>query len=175
MIFLGKKIIFISISDVVYYNMDELETGLILKDIGNFSMVEFDGRLILQKTVYVLKIFGIDLGYEYKWHLHGAYSSQLAKVGYELKDDINKIPKIKGKLFEDDEIQAKYNKFLEFIKDKKHDACLLEICASICYLNRMTFTREEVLKMVENKKPNFTKEQCVKMWTELEKYGVLNI
>lgn len=153
--------------------MDIIDTGLILNNIGNFNMKDFDGRLILQKTIYVLKSFGIDLGYSYQWYLHGAYSTQLAKVGFELQDKIEKIPDIDVR-FADEKIQSRFDKFMEFMKDKKNNACLLEISASICFLDDMSFSKEEILKMVENKKPNFTKEQCKKMWDELEQYDVVN-
>lgn len=154
--------------------MDTIDTGLILKNIGNFNMEDFDGRLILHKTVYVLKSFGLDLGYSYGWYLHGTYSPELAKVGFELQDKMKKIPKIDVK-FTDANIQSKFDNFMKFMADKKNDACLLEICASICYLYNMSFSKTEILKMVENKKPNFTQEQCLKMWNELEGYGVLSV
>lgn len=154
--------------------MDELETGLVLKNIGNFDMSKFEGRLILQKTVYVLKSFGVDLGYGYGWFLHGTYSPKLAQMGLKLENKMDNIPDIKVK-FTDDVIQKKYNDFVDFVRDKKDDVCLLEICASICYLNKMKFTKAEILNVVENKKPKFTRERCIKMWDELEKYGVINI
>ena len=43
---------------------------------------EFDDRLILQKTIYLVQAKGVHLGYYYKWYLHGPYCSSLTKDLY---------------------------------------------------------------------------------------------
>ena len=45
--------------------LDQYELAAVLNDIGNFDMSNFKGRLTLQKTVYLLQSFGLDLGYEF--------------------------------------------------------------------------------------------------------------
>ena len=152
--------------------MDKYDFGLILKDIGNFDISNFDGRLILQKTVYVLKAFKINLGYEYNWYLHGTYSPELARAGYQVSEIIDKIPDIAVK-FQDENVQTNYDNFKGFIADKKDNPDLLEISSSICYLFREDFKKDEILELVENKKARFKKDDCVKIWNELQECEVV--
>ena len=153
--------------------MNTASTGLILKDIGNFSMKNFEGRLILQKTIYLLKSFGVDLGYTFNWYWHGTYSPDLSKAGFELEGMIDEIPDLPVK-FEGADVQSNYEKFLKFIDDKKTNADLLEISSSICYMYKIKIKKERILELVENKKPRFTAEPCKQMWKELEMYGVIS-
>ncbi len=152
--------------------MDAYDLGAILKDVGNFDMSEFKGRLILQKTVYLLQSFGVDLGYKFGWYLHGTYCTKLAGDGFELKKVMDDIPKLEIK-FTDVDVQSSYEKYMQFIDDKKFDPDLLEIASSIHYLSRSNFEKDEVLGMVERKKKQFTRDQCIRIWNELEKHGVI--
>ncbi len=152
--------------------MDVYDLGAILKHIGNFDVSEFKGRLILQKTVYLLQSFGIDLGYKFGWYLHGTYCTKLTRDGFELESVIGDIPKLDIK-FTDADVQSSYNKYMQFIGDKKFDPDLLEIASSIRYLSRSNFEKEKVLDMVEKKKKQFTRDQCVRIWNELEKCGIV--
>ena len=146
--------------------------GTILNEIGNFDMRGFTGRLVLQKTVYLLKSFGIDLGYVYHWYLHGVYNPTLTRTGFELHDNdaLKALPD--EMVFADDYTQKKYDLFLKFIHNKKHDPDKLEIASSICYLYDAKFSKEDIIHHVEKKKERFTENQCLDMWNELEKYGV---
>ena len=71
---------------------DIYDLGLIIKDVGNFDMSEFEGRLTFQKTVQLLQSFGIDMGYRYNWYLRGPYCPDLTRAGFELKDVMQSIP-----------------------------------------------------------------------------------
>ena len=72
--------------------VDVYDLGLFVKDINNFNMDDFDGRLRLQKTIQLLQSFGIDLGYNYHWYLRGPYCTDLTKDGFELKNIIDRYP-----------------------------------------------------------------------------------
>ena len=143
-----------------------------MKDIGNFNMDTFDGRLSFQKTIYLLQSFGVYLGYDFGWYIHGTYSPALTRAGFAIRDIVKKMPDMDLR-FASDETQARYDKFKEFVKDRKDDPALLEIGASICYLAHLNLEKGKLLQLVENKKPNFTKDQCVRTWDELQKYGVV--
>ena len=151
--------------------MDRYELAAILKDVGNFSMDDFAGRLTLQKTVCLLQAFGVNLGYRFTWYLHGPYCKALFKDGHEARAVIDRLPgayvSFKGKA------QGRYELFKGFMRDKKRDPARLEICASICYLAAAGLGKDDILEVTEGKKPEFTRIQCVSMWDELERCGVV--
>ena len=153
--------------------VDEYDLAAIMNDIGNFDMDTFKGRLSFQKTVYLLQSFGVYLGYDFGWYIHGTYSPALTRAGFKIRDIVKRMPEIDIR-FASDEAQANYDKFKEFVEDKKDDPALLEIGASLCYLARLNLKKERLLELVEDKKPHFTTDQCVRVWTDLEKHGVVN-
>ena len=152
--------------------MELYSLGIILKEINNFSMDKFENRLILQKTIYLLQSFGVNLGYSFQWYIHGTYCPDLTKQGFELEGVMGDIPLIKVK-FQDSGTQSRYVAFLEFIKDKKNNFDILEIASSICYFYKRRFDKEKILQLVENKKARFTAKDCKYAWEELEKYSVI--
>ena len=152
--------------------LDRYELAAVLNDIGNFDMTNFKGRLTLQKTVYLLQSFGLDLGYEFTWHLHGTYCVALARDGLAIEEIAPGMPKIPIEL-EDDGMQRRYAEFKEFLDDKKHDPAMLEIASSICYLAGIGMEKSKILRLVEDKKPRFSGEQCRRAWGDLERYGVV--
>jgi hypothetical protein len=42
------------------------------------TVTRFENRLLVQKVVYLLQNRGVELGYPYRWYLHGPYSSRVA-------------------------------------------------------------------------------------------------
>lgn len=52
---------------------------LALKEAGvGLNVDDFDSRLILQKSVYLLQSAKVHLGYQYRWYVRGPYCSALA-------------------------------------------------------------------------------------------------
>lgn len=155
------------------YVMDMYDMGVIIKDIDNFDMDTFDGRLKFQKTVHILQSFGIHLGYYYNWYLRGPYSPDLAKAGFALKEVIEKVPNLAIE-FADDEYQSSYDSFKKFLVDKKDNADKLEIASSICFLsNDEHLDKATVLRLTEGKMARFTMDECERIWDELESCGVV--
>ena len=152
---------------------DIYELGLLLKDINNFDMDTFDGRLRFQKTMHLLQSFGIGRGYRFTWYYHGMYCPALTKDGFELKNVIQKIPDITPK-FQNGNDQISYDSFKEFMSDKKDNPDLLEIASTICFLHKEGMDKKRILLFTENKKAHFKREDCVQMWNELEKRGVIS-
>lgn len=149
------------------------ELGLLIKDIDNFDLSNFDGRLRFQKTIQILQSFGIDLGYRFSWYLRGPYSPTLTKDGFDLQDVIYRIPKLKMD-FRRKEDDSRYSDFKELIQDKKDDPDQLEIVSSICFLYKeKQKARDEVLDLTAGKRKHFTMEQCRQIWDELARYGVV--
>lgn len=142
-----------------------------LKDVGNFAMDDFTGRLTLQKTVCLLQAFGVSLGYRFTWCLHGPYCKALVKIGYAARQVVDDLPEMDIS-FEGEPVQRRYEQFKVFMADKKSNAMLLEIRASMCHLAAAGIGRADILKLTE-KKANFSRRQCVSMWSELEMCGVV--
>ena len=152
--------------------LDRYEVAAILNDIGNFDMSNFKGRLTLQKTVYLLQSFGLNLGYVFKWYLHGTYCPTLASDGRAIEELAPNMPAIPIE-FESEQAQRRYLEFKEFLADKKYDPAMLEISSSVCYLDGLGLEKGEILELVKDKKPKFSMEQCKAAWGDLEKYGVV--
>lgn len=148
------------------------ELAAILNDIGNFDVSNFKGRLTLQKTVYLLQSFGINLGYKFTWYLHGTYCTALARDGFAIESIAPRMPKIDIN-FETDDAQRRYAEFKEFLRDKKLDPAMLEISSSICHLDSTGMEKGEILRRVERKKPKFSAEQCERAWDDLERHRVV--
>ena len=93
-----------------------------------FDVERFQHRLMLQKYVYIAKLFGLDMGYSPEIYLRGPYSPRLAKDYYALAKT--------GELYEGDykrdlpELHAR--KYLSLIGGK--DAEWLEVAATILSL-----------------------------------------
>lgn len=159
------------------HNVDEMSPdafalGLVLKNLDNFDMATFRGRLILQKTVYLMQAFGLYLGYEFGWYLHGPYCTTLTKHGFELRHVYRRVP---HGSFDDKTEQDRFSSFLRFMKGKKGDADRLEILASIHFLKKLhpRMHKSNILQKVQNKQSYFTKAQCTDAWRELQKAGLI--
>ena len=135
-------------------------------------MDEFDGRLILQKTIYILKSFGIDLGYEFNWYRYGVYSPNLTLDGFDLANIYDDIPEI-GMKYTSNETQSQFQKFLNFMQNKKSDADALELASSICFWDYRKNNKEKTVEMVNIVKPYFDITECDQMWDELYNYKVV--
>lgn len=114
---------------------ESIELGFVLRQIPGyeFSMDEFEGRLSLQKVVYLLQAFGVNLGYSFAWYLRGPYCSLLATNGFTLERVYNILPDHDTK-FRDRRVQKKFERFLKFIRGKDLES--LEILASAHYLKK---------------------------------------
>ncbi len=60
-------------------NKSQILLSLVLNESGvPASVEEFENRLLVQKSVYLLQQRGVELGYPYIWYVRGPYSSRLA-------------------------------------------------------------------------------------------------
>ncbi len=152
-------------------NEEALTLGLVLKNLDNFDMSTFQGRLILQKSVYLMQAFDIYIGHNFSWYLRGPYSSHLASVGFQLQENYDGVPK--GKF--EKAVQKKFEGFLGFMEDKKNDPDRLEILASIHFLKKIysKMSKADILEKVKNKQKYFTKKQCEDAWIELKSEDLL--
>lgn len=114
-------------------NRRQIALKLVLNELGmDQSMLSFDDRLALQKTVYLLQQMGIHLGYPFSWYLRGPYSRDLtadafANVGVSLPEGWVLDDKQKEKL-----VRAK--EFLGKVAPSSRKARELEKLASVLFL-----------------------------------------
>lgn len=146
--------------------IDTTTLGLLLNSIGTFDIDKFSDRLRMQKSIYLLQSFGVDLGYEFYWYIHGVYSKELSKDGREAAVFTHELPDISNEEWSPN-IKERIEKFMAFIKPKQHSANALEIISSILYLHKLGLDEDLVLKLVENKKVEFTRDQCIDSWDYL--------
>lgn len=143
--------------------------GVLLKRVGNYDGMEtFGGRLMLQKTIYLMQSFDLYLGYTFSWYIRGPYCTELTRDGYALRDSYNTLPE--GK-FKDDNAEKRFKQFLKFISKHRTDPDWLEIIASIHFLRKVypSLTKAKIIEIVKNKQSYFTEEDCIIRWKELEK------
>lgn len=154
-------------------NRQVVDLGFILRQIPNyeFSMDEFEDRLKIQKTIYLLQSFGIYLGYDFSWYLRGPYCTSLATNAFALQDIYEDIPNDIDTKFKDTQKQKHFLNLQKLVTSKTVDE--LEILASIHYLKQIKKNDSEIKKQVESKRKRFTEEQVNEMWDELKKWKLL--
>ena len=148
----------------------------LLNRIGNFDPTEFqrnfDKRLVLQKTVYLLQAFGLNIGYRYTWYLRGPYSPDLTKVAYSVATNYDPNA-FAG--FHETENEERFCKFLIFLGEKKNDEDWMEIAASIHFLARLYGEQNKslVFEKVRGKVGNLSRETFNDIWNRLCQNGLL--
>ena len=154
-----------------------IDLGHILRQFPklDFSMSDFEHRLRIQKFVYLLQAFGVYLGYDYSWYLHGPYCTKLATVGYALTSIYDIVPYDKDMIFVNSAVQERFEEFKKFIKGRENDNDFLEIAASLHILHKTSdMRRADIVKRVVAKRPNrFSESRCNQAWEEMAECGLM--
>lgn len=152
---------------------DVARLGLVLRHLDNFDMSGHDGRLIFQKSVYLLQAFGIYLGYEFSWYARGPYSSRLARHGFALQRVYDRLAIPCS--FSDGATQRRLESFLLFVADKKGDPRVLEALASVHFTSRICrgLDDQEVVARVLEKQPYLGRAVCQRGLGELRSRGLV--
>jgi uncharacterized protein YwgA len=147
--------------------------GGLLRHLGTFDMRQFSGRLVLQKTVYLLQEMGFFLGYRFNWYIYGPYSPELARHGFDLTKSLKDIPPYQ---FANENNESQFQRFVAFLGDKKSDAIWLEAVASIHFQKKLRPSRakEEIIQQVVAKQPYFSPTICKDAWKALEDANLLS-
>lgn len=146
--------------------MNSLVIGGILKKIyTSFDMASFDNRLKLQKIIYLVQAYGINLGYTFNLYVYGPYSPELTKTGFYM-EDFNSIKEIG---FEEDTITKKFDEFKEKIEPFKDNLKWLEIASTIHLFKQLSPSKNKVqiVSDILKIKTKFTKNQIEKVWEEI--------
>ena len=146
--------------------------GGILRHLGTFDITTFKGRLVLQKTVYLLQAMGIFLGYRFSWYLYGPYSPDLARHGFELESTYRRLGKYE---FSTAAQKQLFKDFVKFLGNRRGEPIWLEAVASIHFLRALypSQTKEEIVKRVIEKQSYFNHSICNEAWKSLDEAGLL--
>jgi hypothetical protein len=150
--------------------------GGLLKRIGSFEPLQFqsdfNARLILQKTVYLLEQFGLNIGYDFSWYLRGPYSPSLARDAYTVAKSYSEVQAAK---FADPSKEKRFCMFLSFIKPIAEDYSSLEKVASIHFLFKVYphSSSKDIFVKAKAKIPSLTFEEFQEISTVLEKWNLL--
>lgn len=146
----------------------------------SLDMDTFDNRLVLQKSIYLMQVFGVDLGFRFGWHLRGPYCSDLTKTAFELKENPESA---------DPEGITLPASVIERIERFKHWAASskpgnlpeidwLELLASMHYIRHVAYvrkskTKEIVCQELISRKPWYQQEQIDSAWNALNDQGLI--
>lgn len=150
--------------------------GGLLKRIGSFEpslfQSDFDARLILQKTVYLMEQFGLNIGYYFSWYLRGPYSPSLARDTYALVKSYREVQAVK---FANPSQERRFCEFLTFIKPFSRNQAYLEKIASIHFLYKMYphLSSKEIFLKIKKKIPGMTIEEFREIKAVLANYRLL--
>ena len=110
-----------------------------LRKVGfDFKVNYFNNRLKLQKYVFLLRRYGIDLGYSYNYYIRGPYSPELANDYYNLT-------KVDG------EIELPED-FLKLIKDKSERWLELASSLVMVFEKYPRISEDEAIRIVAGSK-----------------------
>ncbi|NSW84409.1 MAG: hypothetical protein HPY90_14310 [Syntrophothermus sp.] len=166
--------------------MDEqlIALQLCLKEVGGFSMASFRERLKYQKMVYLMQLFGIDLGYRFEWYLRGPYCTELTVDGFEIDKHRDEIEEYVKDYELSNEAREKLARFRDMISQPPADGLSqeswLELLASVHYLAQIAYVKNpedkeygRVSARLRGMKPWYEEEQIAQAWSLLKTYGLL--
>ena len=165
--------------------MDSLMTDsrlllyMILKEFGGINLNDFDDRLTLQKRIYLLQRFGLDLDYRYNWYVRGPYCPQLTEDAYRAQSQTSDL-RIQSNSFdlteETKSVIVSYKQFEQQLHGPDLPL-LLELSASIHYLLHVGFlpggkSKENIQQALRDRGKQFSDDQFEKAWTALNSIGL---
>lgn len=144
----------------------------LLRRLGDFSIRTFEDRLVLQKTVYLLQTFGIYLGYQFNWYLHGPYSPQLTRDAFGLQTDWSAYKQV---FFANPAVDDRIKEFLTFVARHKNDPLWLETIASAHFLARVHREKDSdaIHRKIHAKQPRVTRTLFDDCWNKLLETNLL--
>ena len=155
------------------------------------------GKVDLQKTVYFMKRFGLDVPFEFRWNIFGPYSYDLAHYcasleveGLLLYSGIYSLSEEKAKLYSSCVVDQKtFEGLKQFFSDvdeicqkKRYDkVTFLECLASLDFINQNSSQKERrkeniflLLQLLKPEKANIFKNMREDAWKLLQLFGLLS-
>lgn len=155
--------------------------NMVLESFDGLHIDAFDERLTLQKRIYLLQLFGIDLGYRYSWYVHGPYCSVLTDDAFDLKAD----PGVAQRLSKAYELSPKSKRRISEYKNFESTLSgsslskALELAASIHFLKHIGFvrggvTKQNISKVLKSKGKDFSDAEIDRVWKILFNRGLID-
>lgn len=162
-------------------NMPQIGTRLALKALGvELNLSTFDGRLSVQKAIYLAKAAGLDCGHYFSWYLRGPYSAELTKDAFSIAAEIagGEDESTGWKL--DDQIAGKLREIGQLIPsgDTSAAARKLELLASVHFLvDRLQVANadpESIVKVLRRYDKDFSEREVETALEELRTHGLFS-
>jgi len=132
-----------------------------LKALGvNPTMDTIQDRKRMQKLVYLFPKFGVDMKFDYNWHIYGPYSPPLAKSLYEIVEGESVVPDLPT-----ERELSKIRKMAHFLGDDISSSDKLELLVSIAFLSdnigglKTKNAEQEIIAVLKQTKPYFNDEE----------------
>ena len=140
---------------------EELDMGSIdkviacLREVGvKPSVSDFEGRVIIQKVIYLLKLKGVETGFNYNLYVRGPYSPSLTRELYENRDRVESLQTSVTLTKQESKIVEEFKQLFEI------KSSILEVAATYALF---AFRSEQdpltALKNVKAFKPFFSEAQ----------------
>jgi len=139
--------------------------GNLNKAITCFSMLgikprldNFQSKLVMQKTIYLLQQMGLNMGFDYGFHIRGTYSPALTAALYDNRK------KVEG-CSDGEKLSEKEIRLVEEFREEMAglDPAVLEIAATYAYFfKEKGFSAHDATIKTKEAKPFFTEMQFVK-------------
>jgi uncharacterized protein YwgA len=137
-------------------------------------------RIALQKKVYFAQAFGMDLGYDFGWHVFGPYSTELTKDAYGLLGLESRIEPAQN-----NDMPAQIRQLNKFFGEAralgsgKNESYWLELLSSLHFLNAHAAphiaTKAECIDKIKlMKSGRFSDEDIELAWGLLAKYNLVS-
>lgn len=155
--------------------------SILLDEFDGLELDGFDDRLTLQKRIYLLQLFGVDLRYQYNWYVRGPYCPSLTEEAFELDRRKDETEKLSSAYELTQEARKRLQEYRKFEKEMLSTDLprFLELAASIHYLKHIGFlpggvTKDNIKKkLLERGKGYFSDEQVNSAWGLLDKYELI--
>lgn len=146
------------------------------------DMQSFSSRLLVQKKIYFLQMFGIDLGFRYGWYIRGPYCPSLTKRFYELEEHQEYKEQIMRKYELRIDVRQKVadfaNKYMQMLEriPNGSEADKAELLVSIHYIRNREMPHEKKEKVIEeliSRKDWYSSEEALLGWEILSEHGLI--
>jgi uncharacterized protein YwgA len=128
----------------------------------------FENRLRLQKYVYLVRHYGLDLGYHYGIYRYGPYSSALASDYYALAEDVTRYELELGRHLPPFNV----NGFFNLVSGKSTN--WLEIAATLLDQKPRFNTSESLINHVESIKCDYSSEYITDVLNDLQHANLIS-
>jgi len=119
-------------------------------------MQTFSERKRVQKLVYLMKSFGIQLDYSFGWYLHGPYSPDLTRELYDNSQQAVASAEIRMNPLETKRLDS----LKDFLKEDIESSDSLELLVSLHYLlstgREAGYNDKQIIEVLKQKKPFFS-------------------